>query len=193
MDELRETYDIDFNVDLSGLRREFQLATSYGQSFARSLTTAFSDVIVKGKSLGDAFRSLALRLSELAIKAAFRPLETMIAGGFSRMFAGAMPFAQGGAFSNGLPVPFAKGGVVAAPVLFPLAQGRTGLMGERGPEAIMPLARGPDGRLGVQASGGGSVNITFNVATSDVESFRRSEARVLAMLSRAVDQSTRHT
>jgi len=55
---------------------------------------------------------------------------------------------------------FAKGGVVNRPTLFPFANG-TGLMGEAGPEAIMPLKRGRDGKLGV--AGGGGTNITVNV------------------------------
>jgi phage-related minor tail protein len=56
-------------------------------------------------------------------------------------------FAKGGAFSNS---------IVSSPTLFKFADGgttRTGLMGEAGPEAIMPLKRGPDGSLGVQANG----------------------------------------
>lgn len=65
----------------------------------------------------------------------------------------ASPFARGGVFSRGMVMPFAKGGVVGAPAYFPLGRG-LGLMGERGAEAVMPLARGPDGRLGVQAGGG---------------------------------------
>jgi len=44
--------------------------------------------------------------------------------------------------------------------------GRFGLMGEAGPEAIMPLQRGPGGKLGVQASGGGASNVVVNVDAS---------------------------
>jgi lambda family phage tail tape measure protein len=62
----------------------------------------------------------------------------------------ASELAKGGVVSRGQVMPFAKGGVVAAPTYFPLARG-VGLMGEAGPEAVMPLARGPDGRLGVSA------------------------------------------
>ena len=92
-----------------------------------------------------------------------------------------------------MPQPFAKGGVIASPVTFPLGGGRTGLAGEAGPEAIMPLARGPDGRLGVRSqSGGGAVNITVNVSTPDAESFRRSESQIAAMLSRAVSRGQRN-
>jgi len=63
--------------------------------------------------------------------------------------------------SNGV-VPFARGGIVNGPTMFPFAKG-IGLMGEAGPEAIMPLRRGADGRLGVAASGGAGVNVTVNV------------------------------
>jgi phage-related minor tail protein len=88
-------------------------------------------------------------------------------------------------------MPFAKGGVVGAPAYFPLGRG-LGLMGERGAEAVMPLARGPDGRLGVQAGGGSRpASITVNISTPDAESFRRSEAQVSAALARAVARGQR--
>lgn len=64
-------------------------------------------------------------------------------------------FADGGVFSSGL-VPFASGGVFGSPTLFAMGGGRAGVLGEAGPEAIMPLARGSDGRLGVRASIAGS-------------------------------------
>lgn len=63
-------------------------------------------------------------------------------------------FARGAAFDRGRVIPFAAGGIVSRPTLFPMANG-AGLMGEAGPEAIMPLRRGRDGKLGVAGSGGG--------------------------------------
>ncbi len=59
-------------------------------------------------------------------------------------------FAHGGAFLRGRVQPFARGGVVRRPTLFPMARG-LGLMGEAGPEAVMPLTRLPGGDLGVKA------------------------------------------
>ncbi|RUW41527.1 hypothetical protein EOA37_09710 [Mesorhizobium sp. M2A.F.Ca.ET.015.02.1.1] len=58
-------------------------------------------------------------------------------------------FAKGAAFRNGNVVPFAKGDVFSSPTYFPMSAGRTGVLGEDGEEAVMPLQRGPDGRLGV--------------------------------------------
>ena len=62
---------------------------------------------------------------------------------------------------------FARGGIVDRPTLFGFAGG-TGLMGEAGPEAIIPLMRGGDGKLGVKAHGlsGGGANV--NVSTTVV-------------------------
>jgi len=64
--------------------------------------------------------------------------------------------ANGLAFDRGNVIPFASGGIFDRPTLFPMAKG-FGLMGEAGTEAIMPLTRGSDGKLGVKASGGGAL------------------------------------
>lgn len=58
-------------------------------------------------------------------------------------------YAKGGIFNHGEVTAFANGGVVDRPTNFSFAGGM-GLMGEAGPEAIMPLTRGPDGKLGVR-------------------------------------------
>jgi phage-related minor tail protein len=89
-------------------------------------------------------------------------------------------------------VPFASGGVVSAPTYFPMQGGRMGLMGEAGAEAILPLQRGADGRLGVATgNGGGGVNVVFNVTAQDASSFRKSEAQITGMLARAVSRGSR--
>lgn len=70
--------------------------------------------------------------------------------------------ANGNVYSGGNIIPFRDGGaftnsIVDSPTLFPFAEG-TGLMGEAGPEAIMPLTRTATGELGVRAEGG-AVNV----------------------------------
>jgi phage-related minor tail protein len=139
-------------------------------------------------------RSLALNLSQLVLKSALKPLTDSLGSAVAGMLSGGVAFAKGGVIQQSLPVPFASGGVIASPVTFPLAGGRMGLAGERGSEAIMPLTRGPDGRLGVAAqSGGGGMNITFNVTSPDAESFRRSEAQIAAMIARAAALGQRNS
>lgn len=96
----------------------------------------------------------------------FNQLPSFPMGSALPSFAGFAGMAKGGVLgANGI-VPYAKGGVVTRPMLFPFANGGaigTGLMGEAGPEAIMPLQRGPNGKLGVMSTGGGTTNVVVNV------------------------------
>lgn len=81
--------------------------------------------------------------------------------------------ANGNAFKNGNLIPFANGGVVSSPTMFPMTGNRTGLMGERGPEAIMPLKRTTSGHLGVQAQATpANVNI-YNQSGANIETVQR--------------------
>jgi lambda family phage tail tape measure protein len=112
-------------------------------------------------------------------------------GLLSGALASAFGFAKGGAFSAGRVRAFAEGGVVQGPTYFPM-RGGTGLMGEAGPEAILPLARGADGRLGVSAAQGSRAApvVTINIQTPDIEGFRRSQGQVAAQIARAVGRGS---
>lgn len=190
-----DNINVKVDADARDFKRELAEASKLGENFARTLSGAFRDVAFRGKNLGDTLKSVGLRLSELVLQAAFKPLEEGIGNLFSGLFSAGLGFAKGGAFgSQGAPVPFAHGGVVRAPIAFPLGDGRTGIAGERGAEAIMPLARGPDGSLGIKAlgQGGGGVSVTFNVVANDADSFTKSESQVAAMLSRAVNFGQRN-
>jgi lambda family phage tail tape measure protein len=87
---------------------------------------------------------------------------------------GIVPFAMGGAFQHDVTA-YAMGGVVDQPTMFKFADGgagRLGLMGEAGPEAIMPLRRLPNGRLGVEQAGGGApvtVNVSVDASGTSVQ------------------------
>ena len=96
--------------------------------------------------------------------------------------------AKGGVYSNGIRQ-FKKGGIVDAPTYFPFAKG-VGLMGEAGPEAIMPLKRGKGGRLGVESSGGGgatTVNVSVDAKGTKVEGDGKQMAQLGRMLGSAIE------
>ena len=86
--------------------------------------------------------------------------------------------------------PFARGGIVGSPMLFPLRNG-LGLVGEAGAEAVLPLKRGSDGKLGVASGAGAPIVVNFHVTATDAASFAKSEAQVTAMLVRAVGRGRR--
>jgi phage-related minor tail protein len=175
------------------LRAAMRDLSELADGFGRSMSTAFKRAAVDGRRLEDVLKGLALELSGKALNAAFAPvgrgLSGALAGLLGTLFGGSA-FAKGDVIGP-MVTPFAQGGVVASPSYFPM-RGGLGLMGEAGPEAILPLARGPDGSLGVRAAGrGGGVTVTFNVNTRDADSFRRAEADLTAMLARAVARGQR--
>ena len=187
-----DRWNVEITADASSLRRELREAASLGRQFSTVMVGAFRDVALKSKSLGDSLRSLGLKLSELVVRAAFKPLEQGIGNFVSGLLSGGLGFAKGGVLGRGGAVPFANGGVIRSPIAFPLGDGRTGIAGERGAEAIMPLARGPDGSLGVKSFAGSGLNVTFNVVANDAASFAKSESQIAAMLARAVSFGQRN-
>uniref|UniRef100_UPI0005608C33 phage tail tape measure protein n=2 Tax=Nitratireductor TaxID=245876 RepID=UPI0005608C33 len=108
--------------------------------FGRQMTGALKSAVVSGKSFEDVLRNIGMNLASMALSQALQPLAALGSSLFSGVVGGILPFAKGGV------VPFADGGVVSSPTYFPMAGG-TGLMGEAGAEAILPLQRGADGRL----------------------------------------------
>lgn len=171
-----------FRDELSSVELEIGRIGNLADGVARSISTAFRGALVDGKSFKSVLGDIARSFADIALKAAIKPLGDLVGGLVGNLFAGTNP-------ALGTVTPFAKGGVIATPSYFSMGNG-LGLAGEAGAEAIMPLARGPDGRLGV-AGGGGAVNVTFNVTASDARSFAASEAELSAMLLRAVKRGTR--
>jgi phage-related minor tail protein len=165
-------------------------------SLARAMSTAFTQSVSGAKQLDDVLKSLALRVSSLALTQALKPVASGVLSGlnqlFTNLFSGSNTGSAAAAQLAKQPLPFAAGGVVATPSYFPLAGGGAGLAGEAGPEAIMPLARGADGRLGVATNGGAAAsNVTINIATPDTDGFRRSEAYLTSQIARAVARGQR--
>jgi phage-related minor tail protein len=172
-----------FGDSLSGLddvSAELERIGDLADGVGKALSRAFRGAVLDGKSLKSVLGEVARSFADIALKAAFQPIGSLVSGAIESLFTDTNPAVT----------PFAKGGVLASPTYFPLGQG-LGLAGEAGAEAILPLSRGSDGRLGVAAGGGGAVNVTFNVTASDARSFAASEAELSAMLLRAVRRGTR--
>lgn len=131
----------------------------------------FISMVEGTESVKDAFKSMARAI----IKELYEILvvQQMVNAAKAAM---GIPFADGGVFSGGSQVQaYADGGIVGGPTTFPMSGGRTGLMGEAGPEAIMPLKRGANGKLGVQMEGGGATTVVqnFNFSANGDDSVKR--------------------
>jgi phage-related minor tail protein len=166
------------------------------RGMSKGLRRAFDDVLFDGMKLSDALDGVARSMVQTTYSAAIKPVTNHVSGliskGVGGLVEGLLPFANGGSFAQGRVMPFANGGIVSGPVSFPM-RGGMGLMGEAGPEAIMPLARGADGKLGVRDSGGGrSVNVVMNITTPDVQGFQRSQGQIAAQMNRALGRGNRN-
>ena len=119
-------------------------------------------------SVKDAFKSMASEIiKELYRVLVVKKMVSAVTGFFA---------ADGAVLSSGSPVQaYANGGVVNSPTTFGMSGGKTGLMGEAGPEAIMPLKRGANGKLGVQMEGGGATTVVqnFNFSANGDDSVKR--------------------
>jgi len=147
---------------------------------AGAFSDSFMSIVDGTKSVKDAFADMVKVVIKKAFEmAVINPIINAIfggIGGFTKLPAFGSTQADGGAWSGGRQIQaYADGGVVGGPTMFPMSGGKTGLMGEAGPEAIMPLKRGKNGKLGVETSGSGSVvvNNNFNIAANGDESVKR--------------------
>jgi phage-related minor tail protein len=154
-------------LETARLRNELSELNRLGESFGSSITRAFASAITDGRRLSDVLRGLALSLADRALTAALRPLGNLV----------------------GSLVPFADGGIINSPMLVPF-RGGAAVAGEAGPEAVMPLTRGPDGRLGVR--GGAATHVTINISTPDVAGFQRSQSQIAASVLKALERGGRN-
>lgn len=185
-----DEFDASFAThDIDSIRRGLDGIDMSAERVSRSLSRAFAGAVIGGKSLDDTLRSVALSMSKLALESGFKSLQQGLSSALSSM---GSSIAGGGSGSPAI-TPFADGGIVSRPTFFG-SGGGLGLMGERGAEAIMPLARGPDGRLGVAATSGGqgrATQVNVTISTPDVAGFHRSQVQIAGALARAVARGRR--
>jgi len=157
-------------TELAGTFPELKKQTDdIGNDIGLTFSSAFEDAVVEGKKFSDILKGIGDDLLRLLVRRNItEPIVGAIGGiNWGQLLAGFLGSAKGNAFGASGVIPFATGGIVNSPTMFGFAGGRTGLMGEAGPEGILPLKRGRDGKLGVIASGMGGgvvINQTINVA-----------------------------
>lgn len=159
---------------------------------ANSMGDALMGIVDGTMKVKDAFKSMASDI----IKELYRVLvvERMVQSikGYLSPSPIPVPSANGNVFSNGSIQAYANGGVVGGPTYFPMSGGKTGLMGEAGPEAIMPLKRGANGKLGVQMEGGGQsvvVNQSFNFSANGDDSVKKIIAQAAPQIANMTKKS----
>jgi len=173
------------------------IAREAGQEIAEQ----FELMTWEAKSFKDALRDVTKEISRMVFKQMVtQQLANLITGGLQAGFAAGVGASSGGGGGSTSAVtaglrgggnlgPQQYGGVFMRPTDFQTSGGETGIFGESGPEAVMPLGRDSKGRLGVMANGeaGGSrltQNVTMHVHTPDADSFRRSQTQISADLHR---------
>jgi len=180
------TSDSSLNTDVAGLKSTMDALDLSAQNVAKSLTAAFAGAAASGKSFEQVLVGIGTKLANMTVNSALKAGS----GGLSSLLSSLLGGLSGGGGLGSI-IPFADGGIVSSPTFFG-AGGGLGVMGERGAEAIMPLARGPDGALGLAASGqGGGTSVIVNISTPDAQSFRHSEQQVSSALARAVSRGQR--
>jgi hypothetical protein len=162
-----------------------QIISDLAGTVENELNAAFASVLNGTASLGDALLDFASNvLAKVAQDLFAQQFAAPIASGIKGLFS-----EDGNVFDQRGFVPFAKGGVVSGPTVFPFANG-TGLMGEAGPEAIMPLSRGSDGKLGVVAANGNSApKITINnYSNQEASASTDNMGNIIVEIGRAIAQ-----
>lgn len=200
---LETTEDVGraFRAEMDEVRGAMAAATRDANGLSRTVGTglrkSFDALIFDGAKLSDVLNGLGRSVARKSFNSAITPvtdaLGRAVTSGVQGLIGAAVPFANGGAFGGGRTRAFASGGVVSGPTAFPMRGGGTGLMGEAGPEAILPLSRGPDGKLGVRSGGGGRpVNVVINISTPDVAGFRKSQPQIASEMRRALARGNRN-
>ena len=160
-----------------------QVADATAGMFDR-MADSLTNFVMTGKLQFSEFaRSVIADLSKIIIKQMMLNMLSSFTDGnpFAALFGGGkkktttvgkvvgVTVANGGVFAKNGIVPYAKGGIVDKPTYFPFSKG-VGLMGEAGPEAIVPLKRGKDGKLGISGGGGSTVvNVSVDAKGTKVE------------------------
>jgi hypothetical protein len=161
------------NGEIQQVTNSLKWMEDMGVNTAHAIAGAFGSWAYDTKqNIGDVAeqfaKQMAAMITQAAVLAAISYALDASGVGWMMRIGSMLTNANGNAFNDGRVQQFAQGGVIHGPTVFPMRNGM-GLMGENGPEAIVPLRRGPDGKLGVEAGGSGELNPIFNIYVGNEE------------------------
>lgn len=201
-------------ADETGAMIEQSLSNAFDKSFegliTKSMTASQAFKAFANSVLGDIAKIIAQEMRSQIIGAILKPLAGAAWGGLTSAFGSSaaastagtvgginmnnaslqnLKLANGGVVS-GAGISAHSGTIVSSPTVFPFAKG-VGLMGEAGPEAILPLKRNSQGKLGVAAENAGQsnnnlYNITVNVQSKQGENPEQFGQRAAAAMMRSI-------
>lgn len=201
-DQLQRATD-RLQQDLERAERGTERVDDTARQLGLTFSSAFEDAIIKGEDFRTVLKGIEADIARIIIrKAITEPMANAFNGiDFGKIFTSIFSGSSGGGvktvaangqvFLGGNVVPFARGGIFDTPTFFPMAGGGTGLMGEAGPEAIMPLRRDASGRLGVAAQGGGGNSMSFSINIDARGADAGVEQRIRVGMAMAVQEAQR--
>lgn len=208
-DSIKKTVELEVTITSLGdaMRNvgetAIDMSARISESIGQSIGDGFMAMVEGTKTVTEAFRSMARDIiRELydvivvqQIVANFMGIDVVktfikAIGGRGNISSSA----KGNIFDQGNVIPFVRGGIVNTPTLFPMTGGQTGLIGEGGPEAVMPLSRGKDGKLGVNVSGStGNITVInhLNISTGVQQTVRAEIIQLLPKITEASKMAVR--
>jgi len=186
------------NEQTLAFERQKKAQEDLANTIGSAMETSLMSMVDGTKSVKDAFRDMALDIVKHLYKVlVIQQMINSFGGAIGGPIGNALSTygqADGGAWQGGSQIQaYADGGVVGSPTLFPMAGGKTGLMGEAGPEAIMPLKRGANGKLGVQMEGGGGDNVVINQSFNFQANGDDSVKKIIAQAAPQIAQMTKNS
>jgi len=202
----------EMREELAQLVNPINVVANAGAAIGTAFTDSFRSVIDGSATTQEALASFFKNIANFFMDMAAQIIQKMITMAILNKVVGLLPgmsggvgggdifsdiasrgglrMADGGVFAKNKIIPYAKGGIVNRPTMFSYANGgagQFGIMGEAGPEAILPLRRGPGGKLGVESSGGvGNVVVNVDASGSSVEGDNEQAGQLGKMLGAAV-------
>lgn len=168
---------IPIEADFEGFETAMKALEKSSEKFSRSFTSAMKSVIRDGASFEDTLKSLALRMSDIVLQSSLKPLENVVGNVLQSVATSVGSSLTGGSGSSLSLARFVD------PISASVSSNPTTARTSNSVVADRTIARAVP-----QAS---PSNVTINIATPDVESFKKSQTQISNMLARSVSRSRR--